>query len=100
MSTVSSVLVMFYFDVGSSIPNVSFSILGYEPWHPQRTTAFRRDARQVRLLRAHDFGIGLSSPSKAPRIALADVLDQVRAKRDEAAPTVTACRRVEQPIAA
>ena len=61
---------------------------------------FSPDALLVRLLRAHDFGIGLSSPSKGPRIALADVLDQVRAKRDETAPTVAARRGVEQPVAA
>ena len=67
---------------------------------PAEKVRFPPDALQVRLLRARDFGIGLSSPSKGPRIALPDVLDQVRAKRDEAAPTVTACRRIEQPIAA
>lgn len=55
---------------------------------------------KARPLCACDFGSGLTSPGETPGVALADVLNQVRAERDEAAPVVSACRRVDQPIAA
>ena len=50
---------------------------------------------KTRPLCACDFGSSLSSPSEGPGVALADVLNQVWAERDEAASSVSACRRIE-----